>query len=81
MTGFTITVPGPVMWRAARSVGEKLGRITDTIDPWITIEEFSIEFDCEVGEQQYDQFGSLTNQRDLTFRSESEAMVFLLRWS
>jgi hypothetical protein len=81
MTDFTITVPGPVMWRAARSLGERLGRMDSAVDPWITEKEFSVEFDCDVGKQQYDQFGARTNQRDLTFRSEADAMLFLLRWS
>lgn len=78
----TITVCSEVMWKTSLRLHDKLGRdstLSNILD--LTEEEYGIEYGCAVGEQQYDQHGAKINQRELTFKSEADILLFLLKWT
>jgi hypothetical protein len=82
MNEVTITVCSEVMWKTSLRLHDKLGRDSSGSEILtLTEEEYGIEYGCVVGEQQYDHHGAKINQRDLTFNSEPEATLFLLRWA
>ena len=81
MSEFTISISPEIMWKTGYRLHEKLNRkSTGSETLKITEEEYAIEYGCVVGEQQFGD-GVRINRRDLTFPSEADATIFLLRWS
>lgn len=85
MSEVTLTIDSNTMWKSSSYLLNKLGRgykpmpgsRDEVMD--LTEEEFGEEYRCVVGEQQFEN-GAKINRRDLTFKSESDATMFLLRW-
>lgn len=81
MKEFTITVDSQTMWKSSLHLLNKLGRGFDSASVMeLTEEEFGEEYGCIVGGQQFDD-GVKVNRRDLTFKTKTDATMFLLRWS
>ena len=86
MSEVTLTIDSQTMWKAGVYLLSKLRRgcntVPDSCDEImdLTEEEFGEEYGCSVGGQQFDD-GVPVNRRDLTFKSEADATMFLLRWA
>ena len=86
MSEVTLTIDSQTMWKAGVYLLSKLRRgykpmpcsCDEIMD--LTEEEFGEEYGCLVGGQQFVD-GAPVNRRDLTFKSEADAIMFLLRWS
>lgn len=81
MSPVTISVDSDVMWKTAERLCIKLERDSFGLEILnLTEKEYGEEYGCLVGEQQFEN-GIKINRRDLTFKSESQATLFLLRWT
>jgi hypothetical protein len=67
------------MYNSFLKMAEATGRNGNDLTS-VKVTEFEQYYDCNVGPQLFEK-GQRTNDRELTFKSEADATMFLLRFS